>query len=126
MDSVVRLAKTAGYAYAGYDYTKSGIGNMDFNSNLSKDLYHRCCDIAEDLQQIEYRIVNTGRAKRLTDSIEDALELCKKYDKKNCIKKFISSSSDKSEFQMKHIIIHFHFSELCMSSFLTSEFSNED
>lgn len=124
--SISKLGKTAQFIYSGFNYTNDNIGNMSFNHELSRELYSRCCDAIEDLQQIKYNILKTGRAKMLLESIESALELCKKYDKKNKIKRFISSISYRKEFQMKHIIIHIYFTELCMSLFLTSEFPNPE
>ena len=123
--SFTKIGKAVGLAYKGFDYTKNGIANLEFNRSLSKDLYSRCCDIAEDLQQIEYRIINTGRAQILRTSVEHAIELCKKYDKKNKVKRFFSSTSDKKVFEMQHIILHLHFVELCCSTFLTDEFPNQ-
>lgn len=122
--SISKLGKAAVLIYNGYDYTKNGINNLEFNRSLSKDLYSRCCDTAEDLQQIEHRLINTGRAKTLTNSIEASIKLCKKYDKKNKFSRFISSSSDRKKFEMQHLVIHLHFTELCRSTFLTEEFPN--
>jgi len=118
------LFKSVGYIYKGYDFTSDSIDDLELTEKLTRELYKTCCDAAEDLMQINLTLRNTGRARILLDCIAECLEFCRKYEKKNKIKKFFTSRSDKKKFFFQRIKMHTCFIEFCESALFTKRFSN--
>lgn len=118
------LCNSMGYIYKGYDFTSDSLDNLKLTEKLTKELYKACSNAAEDLMQIDVTLRNTGRAKKLLDCIIESLKLCKKYEDKNKIKKFINSKSDKKRFFYQRLKLYIYFVDLTQSALLTKKHTN--
>lgn len=93
------------------------------NKKLTNGLYHRCADIIEDIHQISNKINNTNRLILLINCIVESFELCRKYEKKNKVKRFLLSSYYKKKFLEKHIELYLFFLEFNKSIYISNNLS---
>lgn len=122
--SLSDLLKPLSYCVEGVILAKKSADNVKMNTKLTKYLYSRCCDIAEDLEQIDPILYKTGRAQKLLEQIELSEKLCIEYEKRWKITKFILSGSYRKKFNDKHLYISFYFNDLVNSAMLTKNFPN--
>lgn len=122
---LVRALSSAGYAiYTGATFTLDSVDNMDFTSLESVKLKNRCTEIVEDLQQIDIKLLITGRGHRLVQTVTNCLEWACKYDKKCKCKKFLFSNGYKEKFMTCHTELTNNFYDLAISVFITHYFPN--
>jgi hypothetical protein len=122
---LVRALTTAGYViYTGATFTLDSADNMNFTSGESIKLKNRCSEIVEDLQQIDMKLLLTGRGHRLVQTTTNCLKWAYKYDKKCKCKKFLFSNGYKEKFMFCHLELTKDFYDLAISVFLTHYFPN--
>jgi hypothetical protein len=122
---LIKALSTAGYAvYTGATFTADSIDNINCISYESIRLKNRCTEIVEDLQQINIKLLITGRGHRLIQTVTNCLTWACKYDKKCKCKKFLFSNSYREKFDSCHLELTNNFYDLAISVFLTHYFPN--
>lgn len=122
---LVKALSTAGYViYTGATFTLDSTDNMNFSSEESIKLKNRCTEIVEDLQQIDIKLLITGRGHRLVQTVTDCLKWAYDYDKKCKCKKFFLSNGYREKFALCHTELTINFYDLAISVFITHYFPN--
>lgn len=103
--------------YGAAEITSNGIGSI--NSKHSHTLVKRCSEIVEDLQQMDHKILGTGRAQTVVQTVINSLNWAKKYEKKKIIIKIIFSNKYEKKFKDHHEYLTQYFNDLVLSTLLT-------
>ena len=122
---LIDALSTAGYViYTGASFSADSISNIECSSQESKKLKSDCTEIVEDLQQIDMKLLITGRCHHLIQTITKCLEWAYKYDKKCRLKKFLFSNTYKDNFTSCYLELAKYYYSIVFSVFLTHYFPN--
>lgn len=123
LGTLISLLGAAGHViYGTIDFTSSGIDGVNEGNSMSKKLIDRCSEMIKDFEQIDKKILITGRGARIIQEVVCSLDWAQKYDRKMKITKLLFNNSYKKKFMMCHIKLTIYYNELVASKFLTKYF----
>ena len=101
------------------NYALRNVNNMRISSRQVQRLLDKCMETAEDLQQVDAKLLRSHRALALINTMVECLAWCGEYQRKFRITRFVHSVAYRERFQRLHQRLTEDFTAFTLSVQLT-------